>query len=359
MSVVVGLAVVLSVAIAAGCTGPDYTVAPALEPVDQGLVWPGGGETARYAYAGTLIGEQNFIQEDADDGLTVEKTLKWIVGLAIGERRYRELQRPTGGIVDARGRVLVVDASRRSIFVFDIKGIGFQEWRNAGPDAGFVLPVAIAEDGSGGFLVTDSERAEVVHLAGDGQPLNRFGKGVLLRPTGIARDPATGLTYVADTAAHDLKVFDASGVLVDTVGAVGKESGRFNTPTHLAFKDDRLYVADTLNFRVQVLDRAGDGKLSFGELGLFVGNMTRPKGIAVGRDGRIYVVESYYDHLLVYDEQGQLLLPIGGTGSRLGEFYLPSGVWTDNEGRVFVADMFNGRVSVFKELTAIEEADAS
>jgi DNA-binding beta-propeller fold protein YncE len=346
-----GLAGAMCLALAASCAGPTYNVAPTLEPAGSTILWPSPPETPRFAYAGTLIGEQNFIGEEADEGITVVNVLKWIAGLAIGERRYTELQRPVSGTVDSRGRVLVVDASRRSVFVFNIPEVQFTEWRFAAPKITFGLPVAIEKDGQGGFLVTDSERAEVFRLDATGQPIGRFGKGVLSRPTGIARDPETGRIYVADTAAHDLKIFNAEGVLVDTLGARGRAAGRFNAPTHLAFHGDRLFVADTLNFRIQVFDRGGDGRLAFGEIGLFVGNMTRPKGVAVGRDGRIYVVESYYDHLLVYNEKGDLLLPIGGTGTGIGRFYLPSGVWTDDKGRVFVADMFNGRVAVFKELT--------
>ena len=214
-----------------------------------------------------------------------------------------------------------------------------------------MAPVGIVADGAGGFLVTDAELAEVFRLDADGQPVGRFGRGILERPTGIARDPVSGLVYVADTVRHDVKVFDPAGDLVELIGSHGNGQGLFNTPTHVSYFDGQLYVADTLNFRVQVFDRAGEERLTFGRLGLFVGDMTRPKGVAVGGGGRIYVVESYFDHLLVYDRNGRLLLPIGGTGQGTGQFYLPSGVWTDPQGRVYVADMFNGRVVVFQELS--------
>jgi DNA-binding beta-propeller fold protein YncE len=94
--------------------------------------------------------------------------------------------------------------------------------------------------------------------------------------------------------------------------------------------------------------------LDFGELGLFVGDMSRPKGVAIGGNGRIYVVESFYDHLLIFDPDGKLLLPIGGSGREVGQFYLPAGVWAGSQGRVFVADMFNGRVVVLAEQTGLE-----
>ena len=140
------------------------------------------------------------------------------------------------------------------------------------------------------------------------------------------------------------------GSLIDIIGQRGDGPGEFNAPTHIAVENNRLYVTDTLNARVQVLDLEGEPLSTIGKRGLYLGNLTRPKGVSVDDDDNIYVVESYYDHLLVFDGQGEFLLPIGGTGNQVGQFYLPSGVWNDNMGRVYVADMYNGRVMIIQFL---------
>jgi len=298
-----------------------------------------------------LIGAADFIAPEDRQASGVDKALRWLAGVFVGTRRYPELQRPVAGLTRADGTVLVVDAANRAIFVFNMAGKRLDRWFDAAPGIGFKSPIAIAEDGRGGYLVTDSEYAEVFRLDAEGRPVGRFGRGVLVRPTGVAVDQLAGRIYVADTGAHDIKIYNLAGDLIDTLGAPGKAPGLFNAPTHLVFVGNSLYVADTLNFRVQVFDRAGDGQLTFGRLGLFVGNMARPKGVAVGEGGRIYVVESYYDHLLIFAAHGELLMAVGGTGAAIGRFYLPSGVWTDGRGRVYVADMFNGRVVVLQELT--------
>ncbi len=338
----------------AGCALKPQTVTPSLEPAPDARTWPLSPEHARYTLAGVLIGERNFLAPDHQTTSKARSVLNWLAGLIVGEPEYIELGRPVSGLTDDTGRVLVVDASHRAIVVFDMAGQRLLLWRDVDLGERFLSPVAIAADGAGGFLVTDSELGEVFRLASDGTPQGRFGRQILTRPTGIARDDKTGLVYVADTAQHDIKVFDANGALVDVLGGRGNAPGSFNTPTHLLFHGGQLYVVDTLNFRVQIFDRNGDGRLSFGGLGLFIGDLTRPKGVAVGGGNRIYVVESYYDYLLVFDDTGQLLLPIGGTGPDVGKFYLPAGVWTDAENRVYVADMFNGRVVVFKELTGVK-----
>jgi len=342
-------ALVFMVLAATGCASAPPDTTSLLEPDPEARVWPLPPDTPRYVYVGTLIGEQDF-QRGPDTQGTVVRALKWIAGLVVGEPEYIELQRPVSGMTGDDDRIYVVDAGHRAVLVFDMGRGRLMKWQSAARGVPFVSPIGIAPDGRGGVLVTDSELGEVFNLDSQGDPVGRIGKGILTRPTGIARDDSTGEIYVADTRAHDIKVFDGQGSLVELIGNRGAGSGAFNAPTHLAVSDGELYVADTLNFRIHIFDTAGEERMMFGRLGLFIGNMTRPKGVAVGGDGRIYVVESYFDHLLVYDRGGRLLLPIGGTGRGVGQFYLPSGVWTDGAGRVYVADMFNGRIVIFKEL---------
>ena len=350
------LAVCLAGSLTLTACGPRTgDVAPDLDPKPQSIVWPAAPQQPRYALAGVLIGEQDFVDPSERKKSEGRKALEWIVGLIIGEPRYKELQRPTAGLIRSDGAVMVVDAGLRGVAVFDMAAKQFLIWDEAAPGDSFSNPVAIADDGAGGWLVTDSEAGRVVRLSATGEPRGIFNAADLARPTGIARDPQTGRIYIADSARHQIGVFDAAGGLSAVIGGPGTEPGRFNAPTHLFWSDSQLFVSDTLNFRIQSFDRDGEFVGAFGQVGLRVGDLFRPKGVAVGRDGRVYVVESYYDHLLVFEPDGRLLLPIGGTGQAVGAFYLPAGVWTDNAGRVFVADMFNGRVVVLAELGPVEQ----
>lgn len=346
------LALLLAVGLAlAGCAEKPR-VAPKLEPPSGAASWPLPPEQPRYAYAGTLTGENDFRPKgDEVKKTTGQRIVEIITGFIFGDAIPVELQRPVSGMTDAQGRVYVADAGQQAVMVFDMQAKQFKRWAFAADDADFKSPVAVVSDGSGGIWVTDSLLGAIVHLDGTGKPLGMIGKEFLGRPTGLARDVATGLLYVTDTQRHQVLIVSPQGELLDTIGHRGNGIGEFNFPTHLTIAGDDLYVADSLNFRVQVFTLKGDGKLSFGRVGLNVGDMARPKGVGVGADGRIYVVESYYDHLLIFNPLGELLLAIGGTGLGEGQFYLPAGVWTDGRGRVYVADMFNGRVAVFQELT--------
>jgi DNA-binding beta-propeller fold protein YncE len=113
-----------------------------------------------------------------------------------------------------------------------------------------------------------------------------------------------------------------------------------------------------MNARVQVFSTTtGNHLANVGKRGMFIGDLSRPKGVAVDSEDNVYVVESYFDYLLIYNRRGQFLMPLGGVGFSAGQFHLPSGVWIDARNRVYVADMMNSRVAVFQFLGGDSESE--
>lgn len=342
---------VLAASILAGCASEPRVMHLDGNGAGSPRLWPAlqTEELPRYRYVGELTGDANFATPDERRG-SVGTVVSWLVGLTERDAAPNVLQRPQSGIVDGAGRIYVTDVSRKAVFVFDEPGGKLDVWEDAERGTPFMAPIGVALGADATVLVSDAALGRVFRFDAAGRPLGTFGGGVLRRPTGIARDAARNRIYVADTHAHDIKVFDDAGNLVATWGRRGDGAGEFNYPTHLAFAHDTLYVTDVMNSRIQGLAPDGHALFAYGERGLYVGNLVRPKGVATDTDGNIYVIESLYDTLLVLDAQGQLLLSIGGTGKDPGKFYLPAGVWTDARNRIFVADMFNGRVSIFQFL---------
>lgn len=316
------------------------------------LMWPPekAGEVPRYFYVGELTGDNNFVKPDAEAG-AVKNWLARFFEIIVGKQNPVLLDRPQAGVVDESGRVLVTDTGNAAVFVFDEQEGKLSVWRKAVGMTNFIAPTGIAVGPEGHLFVADAELALVVRLDRDGTALGPIGEGQLRRPTGLAYEPKSKRLFVADTQAHQIKVFDLDGNLLSTLGQHGEGPGQFNYPTHIAVKHEKLYVSDTLNARVQVISTSTGSTLgTIGKRGLFLGNLVRPKGVAADSEHNVYVVESYHDYLLVYNRRGEFLLPIGGVGGGAGNFHLPAGVWVDARNRVYVADMLNGRVAVFQFL---------
>lgn len=319
-------------------------------PEGKRIMWPAEPDIPRYQFAGQLTGEDNFVRDNDMSG--VKGFFAWVVGL-FEEEKPNILQRPQAVIGDEKGRIFVTDVSRAAVFVFDEPAGELKVWENAIGLRPFIAPIGIATGRGGSIWVADAELRIIAHLDKDGNTLDPIGTDLLERPTGLARDSATGDLYVADTYAHNIKVFSEDGALLRTLGQRGEAPGEFNFPTHLAIARDKLYVTDTMNNRVQIFPLAGGDPQVIGQRGLYLGNLVRPKGVATDNENNIYIVESYYDNLLIFNESGEFLMPIGGVGQSTGRFYLPSGVWVDSFNRVFVVDTFNGRITLFQYLGGV------
>lgn len=348
------LAVLLLACLLAGCASE-----PLVMRFDPGQVTAGkkiyfppisDEQVPRYVYVGELTGEQNFVEREGKQKNVLIEALKWIAGLFDGQEVVA-LQRPISGVVDENGRILVTDVSRAAVFVFDPANGRLDVWEFAQGFRRFMSPTGIALGPSGRIFVADADRREVYALDPQGNGTLVIDSAALERPTGLAWDAKEGLLYVADTQAHQIKVFDMTGRLVRKIGQRGEDLGEFNFPTFLALSGDHLVVSDTMNARIQKIPLDGSGKTeTVGERGTMMGNLVRPKGVAVDSENNLYVIESYHDHLLIFDDRARFLLPIGGAGKAAGSFYLPGGVWIDRGNRVFVADTFNGRIAVFQFL---------
>ena len=321
----------------------------------QSLFFPDATQPSRYEFLGDLVGEHNFPHIKNTENGFWQKVLTTLTG---EERKKNErlLLRPINGLTLKNNNILVADAGRHAIYIFDVNNNLLGIWENISKEQSFSNPVGLSLGPNDTIIVSDSVLGEVFVFNQQQELLFRFGKSLLERPTGLAYHGASQQIFVVDSKQHKIFIFNQSGEKISSIGDnLSDDSVAFNRPTFIAVTDEYIYVTDTMNARV--IQLTPDGKLVnvIGQRGFQLGDMNRPKGVAVDSQQHLYVIESYFDYLLVFNKDGKLLLPLGGTGNKPGEFYLPSGVWVDNQDRIFVADMANGRVSVFQYLGSDSE----
>ena len=186
--------------------------------------------------------------------------------------------------------------------------------------------------------------------------------GSFMWPTSVALD-RQGRTYVADEWLNRISIFDpeaqptrtqyperglAGGEWTEMWGTPGSADGEIDRPSGLAFdQDDRLYVVDSRNHRVQVFTKDGKFLFNWGGYGAGPGQFDTPWGIDIDRDGAVYVADWRNDRIQKFAADGRFLMQFGGSGDGPGEFNRPTGVAVDREGIIYVADYKNDRLQVF------------
>ena len=311
------------------------------------LAWPLPPETPRIRYVTTYHGLGDF---------KTKKPGKW-KALLLGDdgsdtKPADTMVKPYGIAVSSHGRIYVSDTAARRVFAFDpdAKTVTFVGENGAGK---LTKPIGVAVDDEGKVFVADATLNRVFAYGPDGSVVIGHD-GELRSPSGLAVDRANKLLYVADAAKHQVFCYSTvDGELVRTMGRRGGEPGEFNFPTNLFVDGNgRLYVADTMNFRVQVFDAAGAPVQTFGTQGDTPGTLNRPKGVGVDSEGHIYIADTSFNNFQIFDADGQLLLFVGSAGRNPGEFNLPAGLFIDSRDRIYVADQGNSRIQVFQYLRA-------
>jgi sugar lactone lactonase YvrE len=329
------------------------------------LVWPNPPEIARIKYLSYLTGDK--IEHDARK---IKAKTTWMDRLAgspppADDKNVRipfQLIAPYGLAVDSKGRIYAADQRVGAIFIFNTETKSLEMIRNRF-EASFKLLNGLAIDDNDRLFVSDGDLNHILVFNAQHKQEEVITEG-LAHPVGLAIDKENRLLYVADSTLDQVLVYDADSFkLLRKVGRTGHNheltsQGDFANPTNVAVDSEgNLFVADTLNDRVEMFD--GDGKFinAFGKNCDAPGCFQRPKGIAVDGDNHIWVVDTMASRVQVFDREGRLLAYFGEYGKWPGQFNAASGIAIDKFNRVIVAEQQPGRVQIFRYVTEVEAAE--
>ena len=162
------------------------------------------------------------------------------------------LARPVGvSVNDANGDVYVADGLMDQVLVFNREGKLWRSIAGRGTNPGELLnTTAMARDSDGIYLTARlGVRGQVLNEGGE--PLHVFESGTLVFPTGVAVD-AERRVYVSDSFDNTIKIYQ-DGKLIARQGMTGVAPGRYKGLAGLCVSGPMLYVADSLNSRVQIM----------------------------------------------------------------------------------------------------------
>jgi DNA-binding beta-propeller fold protein YncE len=323
------------------------TAAPATAP-RQALVWPLSPDLPRVRW----LEEYTDMAKIKNPGAKKHSWLEKLAGVKT-EEETQALRKPYGITTDSWGRIYVADTQLKVVFMIDPEAKAVERWGGTS-QAPMALPAGVAVDAENRLFVSDAQLCAITCFSPTGDVVARFGMKELGRPGGIAVDRRRNRLFVADAKENRIAVFDTRklkllGYLGRTSTSKKPEPGVFSGPTNVAVDlSGNIYVADTLNCRVQVLDPAGKFLHEFGKRGSSPGEFIRPKGIAVDSEGHVYVADAEFNNFQIFTKEGQPLLAVGSLGVDAGEFGLIAGLHIDERDRIYTTEMYVGRIQVFQ-----------
>ena len=181
--------------------------------------------------------------------------------------------------------------------------------------------------------------------------------------------------YLTDLKRDRLRVFDLKGTPTGSVGSRGKEQGQFNLPFGICAFEERIYICDRGNHRIQILslDLSPLRVISTGKSRpVFVGCLPdsrivfstddneihledkiiyRTKGMIIGglctnSLGQIIVADSKKCKIYTLSTSGKIVHSFPKECS-LYEKFVPGDVCVDKDDNVLVADYVGGRICIF------------
>lgn len=329
-----------------------------LEGLDYSrIVWPQPPAIMRVKYMTYFAGEKIG---------PIKKKQSWMDRVAgaqlVSETQARfSLVEPYGMAVDSKGHLYVADVKVGAIFIFNPETREVELIKN-GTHAHFGRITGLAIDDSDHLFVSDNQLHHVLVFNPKHEVEASLEEG-LVRPGGLAIDLENRFLYVSDVELDQVLVYDIdSHRLLRKMGKTGQKhslttAGDFAMPGGLAVdQEGNLYVADTMNNRIEVFDADGNFISAYGKNGDGPGDFARPKGVAIDSDGHIWVADGALNRVQVFDQEWRLLTYMGGNGNLPGQFAGLNAITIDKLNRVFTSEMYPGRVQEFRYFTDAEAA---
>lgn len=272
------------------------------------------------------------------------------------------------GIAERKGTVYFSDGQNGKVWRIVASGNAEVFAEGLDTPSGVALTKAgdliVADSGSGTIRLIDSSgKASTIagvenkHGFADGEAQT----ATFNHPIGVAAD-GEGRIYVADTYNDRIRVIDGGKVRTLAGGERGFADGagndaKFDTPAGIAMWHDKLLVADTGNCRIRVVESdgrvwtlAGSGGIKLTDGLLPSAGFVQPTAVAVNDADEIFVADGNAIRRIGGNAMTVVsTLNKGSRGARDGilpgaRFNRPSGIAISGDGILYIADSENGLV---------------
>lgn len=277
------------------------------------------------------------------------------------------------------GDLFISDTGNNRLVIYSEMGLSATYLKSIGNsrsgNSQYAGPYDVESDGNGNIFVSDSFNHRILKYNKNGDLISKWGSmfgiggplgygiypGQFFVPRQIAIDKYNNV-YIADSVNHRIQKFNNSGVFLGTIGGVGTLFGYFQFPSGIAI-DSRgnIFVADSENHRIQKFNSYFIFQKSWGNKGTGNGQFFQPMQLAIDSKDNVYVVDRINNRIQKFDNNGKFLTkwgtnngsghldPLENWGEDSGDIFLPTGISIDQNDLVYVTDTSNNRVNVYDE----------
>lgn len=268
---------------------------------------------------------------------------------------------PTSVTTDRNGSIYVTDMGNNRIQKFDknrnyVASIA-NHYDYRFPSMG--LPFQMTVNDQDKLFVMDSKRVHIfdqnfVQLASLGTDGSGDGNDQFFEPQNVYIDHQQKL-YIADRLNHRIQIFDANHNYLGTFQGdrTGKDYNTFRSCSGMAVdKLGNIYVGENFDrHHILIFDQDFNiiGRLGDGTMGTSNEQLSNPYSITFDQENNIYVVDRWNHRVQIFNQDHKYLATLGSgvAGSGNDQFDNPTDIAIDSLGNIYVADPSNLRIQIF------------
>jgi subtilisin-like proprotein convertase family protein len=212
------------------------------------------------------------------------------------------------------------------------------------PLSAFIGKTGSAVNGTWTLKIQDTASGDTGNLMCWGLQISPFTCG------GVSLDHTS--IFVADTLNNRIQRSDNDGSSWVTVGfGPGTGPGQFNQPRGVSSSSNnqKVFVADTGNNRIQRSLNGGTSWTTIATAGTALGSVVAPQGVAYDENtDNLYIADTGNNRIVKVSSASGIgsFSIIGSAGTAIGSFNQPRGIAVDSKGLVYVADTSNNRIQM-------------
>ena len=101
--------------------------------------------------------------------------------------------------------------------------------------------------------------------------------------------------YTVDKGSNTISIYNKSYKLISNFGGYGNDNGKFNEPNSILVRDDKIYVSDSLNHRIQQFDVQGRYEKTV------IKNLYYPCCIRMNSEKDLFIVDQVKSAIVMVD----------------------------------------------------------